>query len=82
MKLFWKTMGWAAISGAIFFFSAIATSCPWQSAVFATFVAVVSKTPAYPVWEMVFERLWNKRKDRGCTKVIVDKTPVLAGETV
>jgi hypothetical protein len=77
MKLFLKTVGWAIISGTIFFVSAIANSCPWEAALIATLIATASKTPAYPAWEVAFAWLWN----RGCTKVVVDKTPVLVGET-
>lgn len=62
MKLFYKTLGWACISGIIFFVSAILNSCPWQGALTATIIATMSKTPAYPVWETIFESCWRKNR--------------------
>ena len=64
MKLVFKTMGWATISGVIFFISALANSCSLNAAIFATLIATASKTPAYPLWELVFERfIWRKKKN-------------------
>lgn len=60
MKLFAKTAGWAVISGTIFFVSAVCNDCHWSAALIATAIATASKTPAYPLWEMAFERIWGK----------------------
>lgn len=65
MKLIIKTLGWAVISGSIFFVSALVNSCPLDAAIVATLVATLSKTPAYPIWEIIFDRLWNNKKN-GC----------------
>lgn len=62
MKLIAKTTGWAVISGCVFFGMAIANSCPWQGALVATMGATLFKTPAYPIWEVVFEHIWGKKK--------------------
>lgn len=74
MKLFWKTLGWAFISGFIFFISAILSDCHWQGALAAASVATLSKTPAYPIWEIFFERLWRKKKPK--------KEPCFLGEAI
>lgn len=53
-----KTIGWAVISAVIFFTSAFLSGAPLYSALIATLVATASKTPAYPMWEFAFEKLW------------------------
>lgn len=60
MKTLYKTIGWAIVSGVIFMASALVHGCPWESALFATACATALKTPAYTVYEFVFERCWKK----------------------
>lgn len=77
MKLIFKTGGWMVISGTIYFCAGVINDCPWQSALIAAVAATATKIPAYPVWEVVFEKLWKKRS---CTKVPVE--PILVGEAI
>ena len=58
MKLFAKTFGWAILSSLIFFSAAVSSGAPVGSALIATLVAVMTKTPVYPIWEIVFHKLW------------------------
>ncbi len=64
VKMLAKTSGWALISGTIFFVSAIVSGCSWYAALLASTVATVSKTPAYPLWEILFHKvLWRDRHE-------------------
>lgn len=60
MKTLWKTIGWAIVSGCIFMSSALVHGCPWEAALFATLVATALKTPAYTIYEIVFEKTWKR----------------------
>lgn len=63
MKTLYKTIGWAIVSGAIFMASALVHGCQWEAALFATACATVLKTPAYTVYEFVFEKIfWKKQR--------------------
>lgn len=59
MRLTVKTLGWAVISGTIFFASAIVKGCPINAAIVAALIATGCKTPVYPLWEWAFEKLWE-----------------------
>lgn len=62
-RLMAKTAGWAVISGIIFFSCAVYKGCAIEAALFATLIATISKTPAYPLWEAFFESIWKKPCD-------------------
>lgn len=55
-----KTIGWAAVSGGIFFVSAIIGGSDMKTAAIATGIAVAAKTPAYTAFEWAVET-WYKR---------------------
>jgi len=74
IRLFVKTLGWAIISGIIFFLCAVYKECPWDVALFAALVASAAKTPAYPAWELVFNRIWRKQAKCSCSIATATKS--------
>ncbi len=60
LRLTLKTLGWAVISATLFVLGAVYKDCPLEAALAGAFVATLFKTPAYPFWEWMFERMWHK----------------------
>ena len=61
LRVLAKTAGWLIVSGAIIFTSNLYAGVDWRAALVGAAVAKIGTTIAYFIYEVGFERAWERQ---------------------
>jgi uncharacterized membrane protein len=73
MRVLAKTFGWLVVSGLIIFISNLSAGVDWKVALVGAAVAKIATTIAYFLYEVGFEKAWQRQPK--ATTVTATATP-------
>lgn len=61
LRVLAKSFGWLVVSGTIIFISNLSAGVDWRTALVGAAVAKIGTTIAYFIYEIGFERTWQRQ---------------------